>query len=100
MLELSAVPTVVRDEICALLSESGDEISNLADDDQLHDLGLNSLLLARLIIQLEVELGVDPFSEDVTISDTRSVGALVVAYERALTGAGREHEFVEHSHAA
>lgn len=100
MLELSAVADVVRYEIRALLSESGTEIEHLAETDQLHDLGLDSLLLARLIIQLEVELGVDPFTEDVVISDARTVGALVTAYERALTGADLEDEFLEHSDAA
>ncbi|MGH3785437.1 MAG: acyl carrier protein [Pseudonocardiaceae bacterium] len=100
MLALSAVPTVVRNEIRALLSESGDEIDHLADDDQLHDLGLNSLLLARLIIQLEIRLEVDPFSEDVTISDARSVGALVGAYQRALARADQKDGSGERSHAA
>jgi len=97
MLALSAVPTVVRNEILTLLSESGDEVCNMTDDDQLHALGLNSLLLARLIIQLEIELGVDPFNDELTISDARSVGALVAAYERALVSAGQSPE---HSHAA
>lgn len=97
MLALPAVSTVVRDEIRALLSESGEEIENVTDDDQLFDLGLNSLLLARLIIQLEAELGVDPFSEDVTIADARSVGALVTIYEHALASAGLTHELMEHS---
>ncbi len=99
MLALSAVSTVVRNEIRALLSESGEEIENLTDDDQLHDLGLNSLLLARLIIQLEAELGVDPFSEHVTISDARSVGALAAVYEDALVGAAHGEQ-VKHSDAA
>ncbi|MGH8968104.1 MAG: acyl carrier protein [Actinomycetes bacterium] len=99
MLALSAVSTVVRNEIRALLGESGDEIEDLADDDQLHDLGLNSLLLARLIIQLESELGVDPFSEHVTISDARSVGALAAVYEHALTAAGHGEQ-MKHSDAA
>ena len=100
MLELSTVSTVVRNEIRALLSESGDEINNLADGDQLHELGFNSLLLARLIIQLEAEFGVDPFSEDVMISDARSVGAMVAVYERALTNVNLVNECVEHSDAA
>jgi acyl carrier protein len=100
MLEHSAVSAVVRHEICALLSESGVEINNLADSDQLHDLGLNSLLLARLIIQLEAELGVDPFMADATIADARSVGALVAVYEHALAAAGLTYEPMEHRYAA
>lgn len=100
MLELSTVSTVVRNEIRALLSESGDEINNLADGDQLHELGFNSLLLARLIIQLEAEFGVDPFSENVMISDARSVGAMVAVYERALKNVNLLNECVEHSDAA
>ncbi len=100
MLAPSTIPTVVRNEIHVLLSESGDEIGNLDDNDQLHDLGLNSLLLARLIIQLETELGVDPFAEDMMISDARSVGALVAAYQQALTGTGLKDEFTERRDAA
>lgn len=110
MLDPSAVDAVVRDEIRALLSESGqptDELSGelsgeqageLADTHQLHELGLNSLLLARLIIQLEAELGVDPFSAEVTIADARSVGALVAVYQRALCGSAPET--TEHNNVA
>jgi acyl carrier protein len=46
---------------------------------------MGSLLLARLIITLEAELGVDPFAEDVLISDVRTVGELVAVYREALT---------------
>ncbi len=46
--------------------------------------GLNSLLLARLVIQLEMELGVDPFEEEYVISDVRTVGALSDAYVRTV----------------
>jgi hypothetical protein len=66
----------------------------------LHDLGFNSLLLARLIIQLEAELEVDPFAGDVSISDARSIGALVAIYERALMSAGLEKDPMEDSNAA
>jgi len=100
MLESSAVPTVVRNEIRALLTESGTKVDHLADDDQLHDLGLDSLSLARMIIQLEFMLGIDPFAEDVMISDARTVGALVAVYERALSGASLEDEFLENRDAA
>ncbi|WP_435174193.1 phosphopantetheine-binding protein [Actinacidiphila sp. bgisy145] len=53
--------------------------------DSLIDIGLNSLMLARLVIQLASELGIDPFSEGTaTLADSRTVDELVTVYERAL----------------
>jgi acyl carrier protein len=64
--------------------ESEDASESLSADDELFELGLNSLMLAQLLIQLEAELGVDPFSEQVSITDIRSVSDLVNAYEQAI----------------
>jgi acyl carrier protein len=84
----SDVQSVVESEIHELLTEAGGEAVAMAPQDELVELGLNSLMLARLIIQLETALGVDPFATEVAaISEVRSVGDLVKAYERALTAA-------------
>ncbi|MFJ6854553.1 phosphopantetheine-binding protein [Streptomyces sp. NBC_01166] len=50
----------------------------------LMELGLNSLMLAQLLIELEAELDVDPFEEQFSITDMRTVQDLVDAYDQAL----------------
>ena len=51
----------------------------------LHELGINSLMLARLLIQLEGEFGVDPFVQGETaLSDVRFVNDLIAIYHSAL----------------
>lgn len=87
MLMKTDVKPVVDDEIRDLLLEGADEIGAWTGEEGLVELGLNSLLLARLLIQLEAALGVDPFAdESVAIWDVRSVNDLVAVYERALAG--------------
>jgi acyl carrier protein len=84
MLTQTNIQTTVSEEIESLLLEDQSEVDALTGHEQLHDLGLNSLMFARLIIQLEAMLGVDPFAEEgVMIWDVRSVDDLVALYERA-----------------
>jgi len=79
----TGIAALVRTHITDLLNEAGVAVGPLADADQLNALGLDSLLFARLIIQLETEVGVDPFAEDLAVSDVRTVGELTAAYENA-----------------
>jgi acyl carrier protein len=90
MLEATHVRDLVHEQIRELLLEAEVETGPLTGEEQLHELGLTSLILARLVIQLEMELGVDPFAEDVVISDVRTVADLVGAYERACADAEEE----------
>lgn len=86
MLVRTDVRAVVEREIRDLLVESLGEDLDVTPDRQLHELGINSLMLARLIIQLEAALGVDPFAEEhASITDARSVGDLVAVYGRELS---------------
>ena len=88
MLDSMEVCTVVHREIRDLLVESGGDDIAVHGCDRLYDLGLNSLMLARLIIALESRLGVDPFTrEGASITDIRSVDDLTIVYQRALAGA-------------
>lgn len=87
MLTLNVRPAV-HEALIRLLGELDDDPEAVADDAQLFELGLNSLHLARLIINLETATGVDPFA-DGGISGVRTVGDLVTSYERALSAAGR-----------
>jgi acyl carrier protein len=82
----SEVRTVVHQQIQDLVIEVNSEAMPLSGDEQMTDLGLNSLMLARLIIQLEADVGVDPFAEDVVLYDVRSVNDMVTVYERAVDG--------------
>ncbi len=85
MLAKTDVRTVVVREINTLLLEDSDEMEKLTGDEELHELALNSLMLARLVIELEAAVGVDPFLQgDMTISDIRSVNDLIAAYQGAL----------------
>ena len=83
MLNESVVQSVVHAEIRDLLAEAGTELETLTGSERLHELGLSSLMLARLIIQLESGLGVDPFAEDLMLSEIDSVSELIAAYETA-----------------
>jgi acyl carrier protein len=82
MLTSTEIRSTVLEEIEALLLEETDEPVPLSGRETVLELALNSLSLARLIIQLEAAIGVDPFtSGDKEISDMRSVDDLVSAYE-------------------
>ncbi|WP_027346167.1 phosphopantetheine-binding protein [Hamadaea tsunoensis] len=85
MLNDTPVEQIVRREIDAvLLIDEGQSDWTLADP--LLATGLNSLMLAQLLMQLEATTGVDPFGEERSIADVRTVGDLVAAYEAALAG--------------
>jgi acyl carrier protein len=60
----------------SLALENGTKIVN--------DLGFTSLDVAQLIAMLEIELGVDPFAQGMSIMDVRSIGELQDAYEKTL----------------
>lgn len=90
MLRTTSVESIVRTEIQTLLTEAGNDPTGVSLDEALHEVGLDSLGLARLMIALEAELGIDPFTADtddaelVDIFDVHTVGALVEVYTAAL----------------
>ncbi len=51
------------------------------------DLGFTSLDVAQLIATLEMELGVDPFSQGAAISEVNTVAKLYAVYEDMLSAA-------------
>jgi acyl carrier protein len=82
------VEGVVRREIDAvLLNDDGSTEYTL--DDPLLATGLNSLMLAQLLLQLEGALGVDPFGDERSIIDVHTIRDLVVAYEEAIAATAR-----------
>jgi acyl carrier protein len=59
----------------------------LEDAEIMRDLGFASLDVAQLIAMLEIELGVEPFSAGVSITDIRTVGELHATYQKSLAAA-------------
>ncbi|MFC3995591.1 hypothetical protein ACFOVU_06685 [Nocardiopsis sediminis] len=80
----AAITTRIRD----ILAEAVDPVPEITGGLALHETGMNSLMLARLLIESESALGVDPFADgDVLLSDVATVDELVAVYEKALTTA-------------
>jgi acyl carrier protein len=75
--------TRVTDAVRDLLEETVGESDPVAPDDTLYDIGLNSLTLARLIIRLESDTGVDPFAQGASLADVRTIADLARLYTEA-----------------
>jgi acyl carrier protein len=87
MLKATDVEEIVRREIDAVLLDDDTEYTL---DDALLGTGLNSLMLAQLLIRLETALGVDPFGEERSIVEVHTVRDLVSAYAQALAASVME----------
>ncbi|GAA1867683.1 acyl carrier protein [Myceligenerans crystallogenes] len=77
------VTTIVNDAVAELLGDMHDPDEALPTDASFADLGLNSLMIARLVIMLETETGLDPFTGDTSIVDVHTIGELVTVYTEA-----------------
>jgi hypothetical protein len=86
MLNGTNVEQIVRREIDAVLLDDADGMEYTLDDPLLAT-GLNSLMLAQLLLQLEAVVGVDPFGADRSIADVRTIRDLIAAYEEAVATA-------------
>ena len=62
-------------------------VPNLGRDTVLLESGLDSLLFAIIVVVLEQEYGVDPFTETDNIVYPRTLGEFVDLYDRALAKA-------------
>ena len=84
------IESIVHDSIRAILAERrrGRRASSMHDKLNAQ-LGLSSLDLAVLVVDLEATLGVDPFAKLVPVTSVRSVGDLVHAYQQALRARAR-----------
>jgi acyl carrier protein len=67
--------------------ENNRTLAPLTDDLALVDSGLDSLAFAVLVVRLESELGVDPFSASDNVEFPVTVGDFVAAYENATKAA-------------
>lgn len=85
MLISSTLADIITTEIRHLLGDALDDDDILSGSETFQQIGLNSLMLARLIISLEDELGIDPFAHSVSIVDVHTVSDLWAAYEESLS---------------
>ncbi|MDT3398065.1 hypothetical protein RKE29_15680 [Streptomyces sp. B1866] len=84
MLTAPEIRATVHQKINDLLAEAELPTRDMSGAELLNEIALNSLLLARLVIELEMEFGVDPFEEEYVISDVRTVDALADVYVQVL----------------
>ena len=83
---MSSVRNHVAQSIQDVWSSSGQQVLTIEDASTLgDDLKLSSLDVAQLVVQLEQELGVDPFRAGT--APVQTFGELVAVYERATDGA-------------
>lgn len=91
MLTKEEIGQFVLGELRAIAAEEAEHAGGvdpgaITEDAQLHETGVDSLMLARLLVQLEAEFGFDPFGHgDVAISDVRSVRDLIAAYQQVVS---------------
>jgi acyl carrier protein len=65
------------------------EIGDLSENMNLiSDIGLTSLDMAQLVSSLELEFGVDPFADGVTVADLRTLGNIVRVYGKYARNGG------------
>lgn len=84
MLSSTEITETITSAIVDLLGDLHDEDDGIDLDATFSEVGLNSLMLARLIIALEADLGLDPFTDgDRSIVDVRTVHELAAMYAEA-----------------
>jgi acyl carrier protein len=82
------IETAIHTCICQLLAERGELAPRLEPSTRLNaELGLSSMDLALLVVEIEATLGLDPFASLVPVTSVRSVGDVVAAYRLAASGA-------------
>ena len=85
----STIQATVNAAILEILAQHGRGERELKDSDRFSkDLGFTSLDVAQLIATLEMELGVDPFSQGrAAIGEVHTVARLQAVYDDALAAA-------------
>ena len=78
-----SVKLTIMSEMEKVAKEQNRTLAPLGDDLVLIDSGLDSLAFAVLVVRLEGELGVDPFTTDEGIEFPVTLRDFVTAYENA-----------------
>ena len=73
----------ITSQFTQVAQEQGKHLTPLTDDLALLDSGLDSLCFAIIVVRLEGQLGVDPFSESEDVVFPTTFGELVKFYENA-----------------
>jgi len=84
--QIKHIATLVAEEIRTISRQASLEDGEIVikhEHSLILDLGLTSLMLARLIMELGAKLGTDPFSKLCHISDIHTVDDLINAYALA-----------------
>ncbi|MFJ6067461.1 acyl carrier protein [Streptomyces tendae] len=84
---------VIKAAVLEIVNEVDGPRDQVEEDQLLVDqLGLSSLHLARIVAVLEVELGIDPFSDGASITGVRTIGDLLRVYDAGggQPGAGQD----------
>ncbi len=81
------VEAAVHGTIVELLERSGQSARRLDEADDLLSIGLSSLDLAALVAKLQRRWKIDPFLEEKTITEVRTVGDLCRAYRECIGAA-------------
>lgn len=75
---------IIESAVTSIAVEQRRRFAPLTDDLPLRNSGLDSLAFALLVVKLEDELGVDPFTESENIQAPVTFGDFVALYENAL----------------
>jgi len=79
---LVEVKNGIENAIKQILDQKSYKVPEIKDELRIiEDLGFSSLDIAQLIAYLEMELGIDPFSEGALISSINTVGSLCKVYQ-------------------
>jgi len=83
-MKINDIRATIEHVIKRVLTDSGRPTRTFKNDDELgEEIGLDSLDLAVMIVELEQELGVDPFRDGE--HSVRTFGDVVSLYHRRLT---------------
>ena len=83
MLTLDKIETDIIATINNMIGDDIDDDISITKDTSLVSVGLNSLMLARAIVNLFERFNYDPFNEGhYAITDVHTVGDLVTAYSQ------------------
>lgn len=85
---MSNVKEIIHDALKIIQEQNVYKLTSLHHDTKIvGGLGFSSLDVAQLIAMLELEFGVDPFSEGVSIMDVSTIGEMQNVYEQSLISA-------------
>jgi len=76
-----SIRSLIIRELQQVAVEHGRRLAPLTDELKLHELGLDSLSLAAVVIRLEESLGIDPFESGSVIEFPVTFGDFVRVYE-------------------